>query len=324
MTETGPKAVHIGIDPFGSRHDPSFDADDDSQLARECELVEDGGELRAHDPVAAGARPSLAFVDGSVRTDMRLTRTTEDGTTTGIVGSYVAGAVHVPGDGRRARVDPIVRHRVVLFTHGHLVHLPPQPGGWAWESHATECTESFKAAQRVRTLMRESEVQIAEALSEEGILTILDGPLSMVRSGWSKPIVGYVKSHPVPMLERSQWVRVPTIAVGQRTSVFAINGNLYATYLRLGDAGPGASPWGGIARLEVPAGVGREAAIAALDEAASWLPRFASSPHRDARAPVNLVPVGGLEWRLRHEFDDSRLAMRAVTAAVLQLGQQAA
>ena len=66
---------------------------------------------------------------------------------------------------------------------------------------------------------------------------------------------------------------------------------LYGCYLRVGDPGPWVGPWAGIARLEMPSGIGRAAAVDAADQAAAWLPSFASALHRDARAPVNLTPI---------------------------------
>ena len=68
----------------------------------------------------------------------------------------------------------------------------------------------------------------------------------------------------------------------------------------------------------MPAGIGLAAAIETAGEAAGWLPAFASALHRDARAPVNLSPIAGLERRLHHLQGDSRLALRAVRESVLQ------
>ena len=44
------------------------------------------------------------------------------------------------------------------------------------------------------------------------------------------------------------------------------------------------------------------------------LPRFASDPVRDPRAPQNLYPVGALEARLRHRLGDPLLIRRATLA----------
>ena len=80
---------------------------------------------------------------------------------------------------------------------------------------------------------------------------------------------------------------------------------LYGCYLRVGDPGPWAGPWAGIARLEMPSGIGRDAAVEAAERAAGWLPVFASALHRDARAPVNLTPIAGLERHL-HRLQGGR------------------
>ncbi|MDE0179477.1 MAG: hypothetical protein OXP36_12895, partial [Gammaproteobacteria bacterium] len=80
----------------------------------------------------------------------------------------------------------------------------------------------------------------------------------------------------------------------------------------------GGSPWSGIARLEMPSGLGRDAAVEAADQAAGWLPGFTSALHRDARAPVNLTPIAGLERHLHRRQGDARLALRAVREAVLE------
>ena len=71
----------------------------------------------------------------------------------------------------------------------------------------------------------------------------------------------------------------------------------------------------------MPAGIGLAAAVGAVgavDETAGWLPAFASALHRDARAPVNLTPIAGLERRLHHLQGDARLALRAARESVLQ------
>ena len=60
---------------------------------------------------------------------------------------------------------------------------------------------------------------------------------------------------------------------------------------------------GGIARLEMPSGIGRDAAVEATDQAAGWLPGFASALHRDARG-------------------DACLALRAVREAVLERNRE--
>ena len=81
--------------------------------------------------------------------------------------------------------------------------------------------------------------------------------------------------------------------------------------------GVGGVPGRAITRFEIPSGLGRAAAVEAAARAAGWLPGFASALHRDARAPVNLTPIAGLERHL-HRLQGARLALRAVREAVLE------
>jgi hypothetical protein len=69
-------------------------------------------------------------------------------------------------------------------------------------------------------------------------------------------------------------------------------------------------------RLETPAGRGLAEAIRLADLSAREIPRFASSPARDPRAPQNLYPIGGLEDRLKHLLGDPLLLRRAVEASL--------
>ena len=132
--------------------------------------------------------------------------------------------------------------------------------------------------------MRDAEADIAEALSNEGWLTVLDGPPCTASGAAVLTIIGYVKTHHRRMLAREHWVRVPELTAGERSGLFAMEDALYGCYLRVGDPGPWAGPWAGIARLEMPSGIGRAAAIEAADQAAGWLPGFAPALHRAARA----------------------------------------
>lgn len=316
--------ARFGVEPFDVGYGAAFHVGADPSLALECPIVEGDGTLAVHTPAGTDRPDAVAFVDGSLRVEARLTRTsTVDGTTTGIAGCASAGAVVVPADGGPLRFEAVEVRRYAIFTGGHRVELPEQPGGWRWEADSVAEIDLDQATNRLQRHMRDAEVAIAEKLWADGLVTVVDGPLSMVRSGWDTPIVGYVKTHHRPMLAPEEWAKVPTIGVGQRTSAFQIRSDLYGAYLRVGDPGPWASPWGGIVRLEVPVGAGLDRALAQIDAASSWIPAFASAAHRDPRAPVNLTPIGGLEHHLRHRHGDARLGLRAVRTAILELNRQA-
>jgi hypothetical protein len=48
------------------------------------------------------------------------------------------------------------------------------------------------------------------------------------------------------------------------------------------------------------------------------LPRFASRPHKEPRAPQNLYPIAGLERDLRHRLGDARILYRALRRAAAE------
>ena len=74
-------------------------------------------------------------------------------------------------------------------------------------------------------------------------------------------------------------------------------------------------PWAGIVRLECSADLPAAEVIRLADLTTRLLPPLASSPHKDPRAPQNLVPIGGLERELRHRLGDQQLLYRSLRAA---------
>jgi hypothetical protein len=101
----------------------------------------------------------------------------------------------------------------------------------------------------------------------------------------------------------------------QRTPVFHLGSvwGGWSWYLRL----PGASgaPWSGIVRVECSPELTAEQAIELAEVSVATLPRFASSAYKDPRAPQNLVPIAGLERRLRGMLGDARVLHRALSVA---------
>ena len=308
----------IGVEPFDASYGAAFRADEEDEHTVECRVVEDDGDFRIHRPDDAGPPLRLCFVDGVRRTEAHLTHTKPEGETiTGLAGAWGAGAVLIDRDGP-AEIGHVEIGRAVILSGGERVRLRPHPGGWRWTSLSVESEEPHTVPQHLQRLMRDTEAEIADRLVAEGWMVVFDGPLHGIRRRRTTPVVGYVKTHHRRTLALEHWQRVPRLAVGERTSLFAMSDDRYACYIRVGDPGPWAGPWAGIARVEVPASSGSGQAIATVDRAARWLPGFASAPHRDARAPVNLAPVARLEQHLHHLLGDPRLALRAVREAVMQ------
>src|SRR5690606_10475457 len=140
--------------------------------------------------------------------EARLSRTDADGTVTGVAGCVAAGAVVRDPAGGPLRFERVVVARYAIFGGGRRGELPPQAGGWSWQPDSVAADDFAAAEQRLQRHMRDHEVAIAEALAADGVLTVLDGPLTMVRSSWDIPILGYVKTHLCPKLEPEAWAAV--------------------------------------------------------------------------------------------------------------------
>ncbi len=174
-------------------------------------------------------------------------------------------------------------------------------------------------------LMLDEEARLAEALSaDESVLTLVDGPLRLRAPG--RRVVGYVKRTYRWYLAAEQRALLLKLAVGERTPLFRLLGNpeagglgardRTAWYLRIADLGPHVHPLGGIVRLEAPGALPLSEAARLADQCALTLPRLASSPARDPRAPQNLTPVGALEQLLTRRLGDRHWIRRLIAGAL--------
>ena len=103
--------------------------------------------------------------------------------------------------------------------------------------------------------------------------------------------------------------RTPLVLIGDRGPW-----SRWSWYLRL--PGPRSHPLSGVVRCELPGtGLGVATPSPAPTSVSACLPRFASRPHKDARAPQNLTPIAGLEHRLRHLLGDPVLLERSLRVA---------
>jgi hypothetical protein len=68
-------------------------------------------------------------------------------------------------------------------------------------------------------------------------------------------------------------------------------------------------------RCEASGDLSPAEAVARADLVAATLPRFASQPHNDPRAPQNLHPIAGLERELKRRLGDPALLERALRQA---------
>lgn len=263
--------------------------------------------------------PCVLFVDGVQRIDARIwvtgdsdTDEAQERTGQGVCASWAAGAVRcderarvVATEVRRgvlcpgAPVDPIVTR------HGDYLPYPVPDG------------DGDPIAQALGRARGDLEGRVAvEAMgSPEGRagLLVVDGPLGDRRH--IPGAVGYVKTHHVSYLPAVLQAVATGLRVGDRTPLFAIGDRRfrYSWYLRL----PGAAshPWWGIVRCEASGDLTRAEAMSLADRVTATLPRFASQPHNDPRAPQNLHPIAGLERELRRRLGHPVVLDRALRLA---------
>lgn len=266
---------------------------------------------------ASGVVPAtdVRFVDGVRRIDARVWAT-EGGegepptTRPAIAVSYGAGTVRSNG---HATVEDCELRRELFGPAG----LPALTcGSVTYTPVAVPGSDDDALVAAVQARMGQLEVAMA-ARAEPAELTVVDGPLSGRQN--VRGAVGYVKTHHTAYLPPVVEGVVAALAPGERTPVFVTqtSWSRYSWYLRL-PHGTG-HPWAGVVRLEAAADLSLEQVTTLADRTAATLPRFASQPHRDPRAPQNLLPIAGLERALKRRLGDAGLMERRLRQAAAAL-----
>ncbi len=271
--------------------------------------------LGIHEPTSSDADNSLAFVDGVRRGEAALYQSGKDARIIrGVAGALACGAV-IARPGRRLEFGETRLRRYVIWNCGHTGALPEVKGGWRWSSASVASDAPDAPLNELQTRMRREEGRLAEDVCNDGHIVVVDGPLNFALRR-DLDIVGYIKTHHRALLAPPQHRDITKLRAGQRTSLFRLGDDRYSAYLRLVEVRPFSGPWSGIVRLEFPSSRGLSAAQESANKLASILPQFAGIPHRDARAPQNLQPIGALEVHMRHLLSNAGLAERAVREAI--------
>ena len=282
--------------------------------------VEVPAALWAPIDVAAGvSAPDVVFlVDGVRRIDAGLWTAEEDGASyAGLAASYAAGVVRCD---LKSGVAELAVNRVArgLFTASPSAE-DLVAGSVRYTVHRVNGTgEASKLPAAVQPPLTALEIDVSNVARDGGSdgadLLVLDGPL---RGRNHLPrAIGYIKTQQKQYLPAAQSVVVTALRPGQRTPVFAMGptwGGGWSWYLRL--PGSSGAPWAGIVRIECSPDLTPQEAIGLAEVSAATLPRFASSSYKDPRAPQNLVPIAGLERRLRGLLGDARVLHRALLLA---------
>jgi hypothetical protein len=258
--------------------------------------------------------PVVWFVDGVRRMESWAWLTADDGRTTrGLFASWAAGAIRC--DGAAVIEQCEVQRGLFSARKGAPGLLAGSSGGIVFAPRDAQADTDAGLRNALQAAMRATEFDIAREVGEPDDLVFLDGP---VRGRTHPRTVGYIKTQQVSYLTEALRLTVEKLAVGQRTPLFLTksqNWQHWSWYLRLSDHGD--HPWESVVRCEAPKeGVDLPAAIVLADEATATLPRYASQPHRDVRAPQNLYPIGGLERCLQHRLGSAAVIARHLRRAV--------
>ncbi len=297
--------------------DPAYGTSGDEQALDEIDALVDASVERdldqwaPIDPPTVGDLPPVTFVDGVRRIDARIwisapSATDPDGDLAypGVCATVAAGAVRCePGSAKL--IDAVVERALYTAAPG-AGPIVTRHGTYELRPLAEATPEALYLG--VHNHMTAVEMDLSVDLNG-GALIVFDGPL---RGRESASGVGYVKTHNVQYLENPQHRVVGQLDAGQRTPLFLIGGQYtkWSWYLRL--PGPISHPLSGIVRLELPGlGTAEDAGVRA-DIVSRLLPRYASEPHKDTRAPQNLHPIAGLERELRRRLGDPQLLERAL------------
>lgn len=306
------------VDPW----DPGYGVADEQDGRESTARLDLGYELpagrwRPLDPAGTAPMPAaVLFLDGVRRIDARVWVHVPDGArgapqpVPGVAASLAAGLVRCDG---AASIVGVTVDRSLYTAAEDATDLPTRYGRYTVRRSPGGLDQLTLAVQR---RLSELEVELAtswRASATADDLLVVDGPL---RGRTHLPrTVGYVKTHNKSYLPADQARVVAELRPGQRTPIFAMGTSWerLSWYLRL--PGPGGAPWSAVVRLECAADLAHDDAVALAEVTARLLPSLASTPHKDPRAPQNLVPIGGLERTLRHRLGDAALLYRSLRFA---------
>ncbi|MFQ4138995.1 DNA double-strand break repair nuclease NurA [Nodosilinea sp. PGN35] len=326
------------IDPWGEGYGTpvSFENDEEEDLDVEVDISVEGRGWASITPISESRNPDrLVFIDGRRRIDCLLVGRNENDVLYGAFGTIGVGAVEVfPNSTNAANYNAIEIQRVLSFS-GDFKGEPSQnalipcPVGSSSSIEYTlhksllkrEADPQASKAQ-IQALMRRSETRLAQSLANElsdiDELIILDGNLF----SRLEKVLGYVKTLRKQYLTGEKSSLLWNLKPGERTPIFTIGKEdrdlLWSWYIRSGTNDINYQRLGfhglhGIIRLEMNvSGTPLEEAKRIADISTTLIPRFASHPARDPRAPQNLIPVGALEKELGRRMGDSKLIQRYI------------
>lgn len=325
--------MRIVLDPwggdYGSQISTPYEADTEETTVQTLDEEGEKCSWKPIDPNPTTLPKETIVVDGVMRSDAF--GMVEDGERRALAlfGSFAAGAVSINSQVRIAQ-ERVVR---LFLTGGNWatpenVDVPVGRSGrlcYQGFSSKDETYEDLREA--LVNEMRRAEAQVAEALTSAESLVLADGSLKFF--GGASSVVGVIKTIHKLYLPHKRTSLLGRLQPGQRTPFFCIESKrkntgyrMLTCYLRLALAQPIELPFAGLVRLEVNPSQREQHDVSDIfDQVAMRVRELASRAPKDPRAPQNLIPIGGLERRLRHQLGDAQLVLRGIKQKLRMLQQ---
>jgi uncharacterized protein len=311
--------------PFEQEDAAGPSAESSAQVDTQVEVPDEAWQAKGP-PGDVRAPDVVLLVDGVRRIDATLWTDEGEGVShPGLAASYAAGVVRCDLRSGRAELVDWQVDRGLFTTSAAASDVTA--GQVRYRARQVNVSDPSKLAIAVQAPLTELEVAVStrvrESTEDDADLLVVDGPLRK-RRGLART-VGYIKTQRGSYLSAAHTAVVTGLLAGQRSPVFKVGTAWggYSWYLRLpsgrgsgagGNSRPGA-PWAGMVRVECSTELSKQDAIHLADLSTVTLPRFASTAYKDPRAPQNLIPIAGLERRLRGLLGDPRLLHRSLTLA---------
>jgi len=275
---------------------------------------------------------SLVFVDGVRRTEHLIYLEDDEGNfTEGAFVSVGAGALFMR-HGRLNSASEAFREfsvkRFLLLQEGLELEEDKLVFNLGETSLEFEVKPTSKElSPYVNELMSRMEALVAEKVYRElkPNLMITDGTVHYNAKVKNLPFVGYVKKHRKRYIPGEKVHIFRELSVGERTPLVKLHSqpsmdgegtrgfDKFTWYVRISEN----EGIGGIARLEVSAGIGLKKAIKLANMTAWIVPQFASAEFSDRRAPHNLTPIKYLENFLRRRLGSQTLIRKVLLKELL-------
>ncbi|TSA83717.1 nuclease [Deinococcus detaillensis] len=286
-------------------------------------------------------------IDGKPRMEARLLVDDDGKLSVAGFGAYVVGAVDLcPHGTRQAELLNVEAKRILAYSDEAEGRMPisrfsprnPHTGALEYQPHSFAGSQLEGPKSAVQRLMLAGEqtlaAQLASALPLDetdvnalaDTLVLQDGPVRIGTAG--SAVVGCVKTLHTDYLGADRIGLLSELRPGERTPIlrFAVGDNglaqsqgreqRFTWYVRLSEAPFYQHPLAGVMRLEMHAPEDTDFVPRAVQDIAnlsgSLLCRLASQPHKDARAPQNLIPTAALEQAMGRAMGSLDLVTRRI------------